>query len=305
MKIFDEEESKRFRFFQREKRQELQLIIERCNEVNFDYVCLPSVRNDRDLCFRSKTSRTIHLFADDKTVNSYVRKYFKEHFPEPAGGPELKKSQDESKGDVDVRPTHPFASKVPRFLDVTIDSTGVYRRKRKAREAPVAIKKIYSAFGSSSKRSFSMTKHPMKTDTPGVGVYNINKPDKSSYNHSFGGTITIKPAYKIICAPINPDNICEQCGDGPKNVYWKNLKTQVVLCRHCFNQRLIVLQTKPCGIVEKLHELETTKKDFEKKRYCSFYHQHNGTTAAVRLLASKDFRTRTHQENFLNSLFKY
>jgi hypothetical protein len=43
--MFDEEESKKFRILQREKRQELQLIIERCNEVDFDYVCVPSIRN--------------------------------------------------------------------------------------------------------------------------------------------------------------------------------------------------------------------------------------------------------------------
>lgn len=303
--MFDEEESKRFRIFQREKRQELQLIIERCSEVNFDYICLPSVRNDKDLCFGSKTSRTIPLFAEDKTVNSYVRRYFKEHFPETVKAPESKKSADEPKRDIDVRPTYPFASKVPRFLDVSIDSTGVYRRKKKAREAQAVIKKIYSAFGSSSKRSFFLTKNPTKTKTPGVGVYNINKPVKSSYNHSFGSRITMKPAFDIICAPINLDKICESCEGEPKNIYWKSRKSQKVLCRHCFNQRLIMVQTKPCGIVEKLRELEATKKNYEKKRYCSFYHQHNGTTAAVRLLTTNDFRKLTYQENFLNMLFKY
>lgn len=43
--MFDEEDSKKLRIFQREKRQELQLIIERCLEVNFEYVCVPSIRS--------------------------------------------------------------------------------------------------------------------------------------------------------------------------------------------------------------------------------------------------------------------
>lgn len=54
LEIFDEEESKRLRIFQRQKRQELQLIIERCNEVDFKYVCLPNVRSDDDLSFEVK-----------------------------------------------------------------------------------------------------------------------------------------------------------------------------------------------------------------------------------------------------------
>lgn len=39
--MFDEEESKRLRIFQRGQRQELQLIIERCNEVGWRFnVCM-------------------------------------------------------------------------------------------------------------------------------------------------------------------------------------------------------------------------------------------------------------------------
>jgi hypothetical protein len=53
--MFDEEESKKLRIFQREKRQELQLIIERCNEVNFQYVCLPTTRSGKYLIFDSES----------------------------------------------------------------------------------------------------------------------------------------------------------------------------------------------------------------------------------------------------------
>ena len=124
--MFDEEESKRLRIFQRHERQELQLVIQRCNEVAFNYVCLPSVRSDQDMCFGSKTPRKIHLFADDKSVNSFMRKNFKEHFPEPIEPPEPKIScEDEQVEAEEVKPSYPFSSKVPRFQDLNIDSSGV------------------------------------------------------------------------------------------------------------------------------------------------------------------------------------
>lgn len=306
--MFDEEESKRLRIFQREKRQELQLIIERCNEVAFDYVCLPSIRTDSDLCFGSKSQRKIHLFADDKTVNSYMRKCFKEVFPEAVQPSEPKKAEEETKEEeiVEVKPTYPFSSKVPRFQDIAIDSTGVYRRKKRTKETPVVVKKIYSAFGvsSTSKRSFLVNRNPVKSTTPGVGVYNLNKPKKQFFTHSFGGAIEIKPAFDIVCTPRNLDSKCDSCCEEPKNVFWKNRKTQSVLCRSCYKKRVFEITTKTRGIVDRLRKLNAMD-DFEKKRYCDFYHEHNQTEAAVRKLSRKEFHRRIHQENYLNTFIKY
>lgn len=248
------------------------------------------------------------MFTDDKTVNSFVRKCFKENFPEPANAveaTEVKKSDDEVCEEVEVKPSHPFASRVPRFQDITIDSTGVYRRKRKTREAPVVVKKIYSAFGSSCKRNFLVTRNETKCSNPGVGVYSLDKPKKHFYRHSFGGDILIKPAFDIVCSPMNLDTNCNNCDEKPKNVFWKNKKTRAVLCRLCYNQKLEEIQSKSGGIISKLRKLENIKFDFEKKRYCDFYHQHNKTTAAVRLLSAKDFRNRINKENFLHTLFDY
>jgi hypothetical protein len=60
-----------------------------------------------------------------------MRKNFKEIFPEPTKPLEVSKSSDENlmKVEIEVKPSHPFASKVPRFLTDAIDSTGVYRRR--------------------------------------------------------------------------------------------------------------------------------------------------------------------------------
>lgn len=69
--MIDEEESKRLRIYNREKRLELQLIIERCNEVDFEYVCLPNVRNESDLCFGSRHPRKLVLMCG-KDVDSFM-----------------------------------------------------------------------------------------------------------------------------------------------------------------------------------------------------------------------------------------
>lgn len=306
--MFDEEESKRLRIFQRFQRQELQLIIERCNEVAFDYICLPSIRSDKDLCFGSKTPRKIHLFSDDKSVNSYIRKCFKEHFPEPVNAvssTEVKTSEEEICDDVEIKLSYPFSSRVPRFQDITIDSTGVYRRKRKTKETPITEKKCFSVFGSSKNREFLVTRNYKEKEIPGVGAYNLTKTKKNFYHHSFGGEVVIEPAFNILCSPTNLDTKCGKCDEKPKNVYWKNKKTRAVLCRPCLNVSMEEIKQKSRGILEQLRKSEEMKRNYEKKRSCDFYHQHNNTTAAVRLLSSKEFHRRIKKVNFLNTLFNY
>ena len=105
--------------------------------------------------------------------------------------------------------------------------------------------------------------------------------------------------------PINLDVKCESCEEFPRNVYWKNRNTLTILCRACYNQRIDDIKKKTRGIVEKLRNLQAMENDFEKKRYCDFYHEHNNSIAAVRLLNPKEFKKRMNQENFLSTLFKY
>ena len=139
----------------------------------------------------------------------------------------------------------------------------------------------------------------------GPGVYNLNKPEKNFKLHSFGGDIKFVPAFDIVCMPINLDVKCESCEEFPRNVYWKNRNTLTILCRACYNQRIDDIKKKTRGIVEKLRNLQAMENDFEKKRYCDFYHEHNNSIAAVRLLNPKEFKKRMNQENFLSTLFKY
>lgn len=268
--MFDEEESKKARIFQREKRQELQLIIERCNENGFDYVCVPKTRDvDKDFCFGSNRSRKIHIIAADKEMNSFMRRVSKEFFPESVCLLEEKKMDEEieTKQLNEIKLTGPFASRVPRFQDLPV---AAYRRKKKVAPSQPTPHKIYSAFGSSSKRACLLAKVPtFNLNTPGAGTYNIVKPRPNFYNHSFGGVVRLKPAYQIICNPINMYNKCHSCGNEPKNIFWKRIKSSEllesvdVLCRACFIAEQEGIKMNSKTVLEKNKKLMHLNEEYE------------------------------------------
>lgn len=280
--MFDEEESKKARIFQREKRQELQLIIERCNENGFDYVCVPKTRNvDKDFCFGSNRSRKIHIIAADKEMNSFMRRVSKEFFQEPVSLLEEKKSEedDETKKLADIKLTGPFASRVPRFQDVP-DVLGAYRRKKKVTPSQQTVRKIFSAFGSSSKRSCLLAKVPTFNQFPGAGTYNIMKQKQNVNHHSFGGVVRLKSAYQIICNPINIYNKCHSCCTEPKNIFWKRIKSTElmggvdVLCRACFITEQNDIKKNSKTVLEKNKKLMIITAAFEVRKInfrCKMY----------------------------------
>lgn len=233
-----------------------------------------------------------------------MRKCFKEHFPEPVKPVVVKKSDEEETPEVaEMRPTHPFASRVPRFQDV--QESGVFRRKKKTKPTAEVVRKNFSAFGSSSKRDFLVTRNPVASITPGVGAYTINKEKRHFFKHSFGGDAKIEPAFKIICGYTHLDSDCSSCEEKVKNVYWKSKKTQENLCRRCYKKRVQDIKTKTRGIVDKMRKLMELETDFEKTRYCDFYHKHESSTAAVKILSPREIKKRMTRENYLNTLLNY
>lgn len=302
MSFSNEEESKKARIFQREKRQELQLIIERCNKIEFEYVKVPAERNVGAKVFGSCHVRKIHFFADDKFVNSYMRRCFKEHFPEPisacAAIKDVKKPNDEQRDDeTEQKPSHPFSSKVPRFQEIIVDSSQGFKRKKKAVDIVPTVKTTHCAFGTSSKRTYMVTRD----------VKGENNVPGSAYIESSRNVIkhNIKPAYSIVCSPKMIDSKCDVCEFEPKNVYWKNERNQSVLCRKCYNEKVLEVKNKSRGIVERLRKLKILENDYKRKRHCSFFHLHNNTTAHIYMFHPKEFRKRCQKENFINTFLKY
>lgn len=231
-----------------------------------------------------------------------MRKCFKEHFPKTENVVDIVKADDEAHDEeIAVKSSHTFASRVPRFNEIS--SSGVYRRRKKTKQAPEVEKKEFCAFGSSNERSFLICRSPVESISPGVGSYNIVKSKRNFFSHSFNGDIIIKPAYEMICTPINFDTKCLSCDQIPKNIYWKHDKA--ILCRPCYSKKLAEIKQNTRGVIDRLRKIKKMEVDFLKKRYCEFYHQHNTTIAAVRLLSPKEFHKRIHQENCLAMKFEY
>jgi hypothetical protein len=223
----DEEESKKLRIFQREKRLELQLIIQRCNEVDFEYVCKPNVRRERELCFGTKDSRKIQLI-DDKKVNSYMRRCLLEILPESQFVEKATKDNEEIQ-EAEIHLTFPFSSKVSRFPTDVMDSTGFYRQKKIVKESQVEKKTTSVAFGTTNDRKCLITRDKINLEYPGPGVYNTEKTPMLVFNESFGGRRVMNEAFEIVCSPKYDDTKCDECEEELRNVYWKNEKIQSIL----------------------------------------------------------------------------
>lgn len=306
--VYNEEESKNARIFQREKRQELQLIIERCNKIDFEYVKVPNERGNQAV-FGSSKSRQNYFFAENKTVNSYMRRCFKENFPEPVSffKDDRKADEEQTENEKKLKLSAIFASKVPRFQDVlTMDASQGYRRKKKVQDIQQTEKPTKAPFCSSSPRNLMITRDIVVEDIPLCHFLPHDSNKKfENVKHSFGGKILILKAYDIVCSPKNIDSKCSVCECEAKNVYWKSSKSRSVLCRKCYKDKIFNIKNKSRGVVEKFKNLQIVERDYKKKRHCNFFHQHSGTRAAVLLLTQKEFLKRTQRENFLNTFMKF
>jgi hypothetical protein len=69
--------------------------------------------------------------------------------------------------------------------------------------------------------------------------------------------------------------------------------------------KLLQIKNKTRGVIDKYNKLNAMENDYEKKRYCSFFHQHNNTVAAITVLTSKELKTQRKREGYLGRFLKY
>lgn len=86
------------------------------------------------------------------------------------------------------------------------------------------------------------------------------------------------------------------CGLYPNGDYWKQWDQQKVLCRPCMasERHKTVYMKKPMKTI-RYDELLS----YQRVRLCSFYHDHQGTTAGVRLLTDIELKRKLRRENYL------
>lgn len=88
------------------------------------------------------------------------------------------------------------------------------------------------------------------------------------------------------------------CGLQPKGDYFHNFLIDKDLCRKCmYAEDAAIRQCNMC-IIER-YQKRLYLRQFLPARYCGFFHDHDGTTAAVELISRKELRQKTRVENYL------
>uniref|UniRef100_A0A336KAJ2 CSON005887 protein n=1 Tax=Culicoides sonorensis TaxID=179676 RepID=A0A336KAJ2_CULSO len=251
----------------REERSEFNLIVKRCNELGFEYVLKPREFTSKGLCFGTKLPREV-LPLQGPCLSPFMRYCVSEANSKIGPGSYCLKKPEKH-----IPNIYGLISKANRFPVVggnDIKTKYLNDDFYDVRDIGKKIfKKDYKPFGSSSKEIQFSSHH----NIPGVGTYNLQpKRRKPQFKHSFGGAITPIFPVNVICSPYHLDK-CTVCDLTPISDYFKNSKNDQSLCQKCMLTR-----------------------------YCDFYHQHENTTAKVRLLDPKVLRLKLRREHYLISI---
>ncbi|XP_043072285.1 uncharacterized protein LOC6568849 isoform X2 [Drosophila grimshawi] len=135
--------------------------------------------------------------------------------------------------------------------------------------------------------------------TPGPSTYTIhNKYPYYKLEMAFGSRRIIWPAVAVFCAPTNLAQ-CLNCHQRPRGDYFHHFATDKDMCRNCMHDELAAIKHCSLSVVERYRRNQLIKQ-FVPARYCGFFHDHNGTTAATELTTRKELREKIRVENYLH-----
>lgn len=157
------------------------------------------------------------------------------------------------------------------------------------------FRKAYQPFGSNAKRDTFKD----FICTPGTGTYLFTKDYAQKICMCFGSDKFNYPSVQIACSPTNLA-ICEICLTTPIGDYWRKESSEQVLCRPCMESELNMLKRCSKKTIVEVRRLADLQK-FVRYRYCGFFHDHAGTTAAVQIMTKKDLKDKIKKENYLAS----
>ncbi|XP_030387530.1 uncharacterized protein LOC115634112 [Scaptodrosophila lebanonensis] len=143
----------------------------------------------------------------------------------------------------------------------------------------------------------ALSRNP-KWMTPGPSTYSYHI-DYPGWNieKAFGKHRLIWPAVAVFCSPNNTAQ-CMTCQTSPIGDYFHNFDTNQDLCRVCMRAQMDVIQHCELQVVERFR-LRRDIKRFVPARYCGFFHDHGGTTAAREITSRKELRDKIRVENYL------
>ncbi|XP_034651119.1 uncharacterized protein LOC117890415 isoform X1 [Drosophila subobscura] len=261
----------------RRQRSEARLIMARCKERGFEYVVNPP--EAPTVAFGRKIKRSPSgTFIGDKEV-------------EPPPGPS------------------PFTYDCVKEIGFKYPSkSGFSALASKTSRLPGARDLGYPPLGSydeqykRTQHAYTFNKqqlhHEPKWVTPGPSTYPYNlKYPPWNVDMAFGSSCVIWPAVAVFCSAFNT-SLCMVCGERPLGDYFHSFSSEKDMCRKCMHATQAVIRKCDLGVVERCIKLRDIKQ-FVPARSCSFFHDHNGTTAATERTSRKELRDKIRVENYL------
>uniref|UniRef100_A0A1A9ZD62 Uncharacterized protein n=1 Tax=Glossina pallidipes TaxID=7398 RepID=A0A1A9ZD62_GLOPL len=135
--------------------------------------------------------------------------------------------------------------------------------------------------------------------TPPPSAYACDKPTlKLKISSAFGSEHKYIPLVEMKCFPHNIV-VCAECGQTPIGDYWHNANDNQDICRTCMDAKKTIFHS--CQIDNtKRRALRRKLEEYRYRRYCSFFHNHNGTTAAEQIMPTKTLIYKINLENYLS-----
>ncbi|XP_036334616.1 uncharacterized protein LOC118745201 [Rhagoletis pomonella] len=182
-----------------------------------------------------------------------------------------------------------FASRLPRLPPTEVSrSPFAYNVVPKKK-----LKQVACPFNVGTKRD-----DLKKLVTPSPADYASIKPKPSmKICSAFGSKRIIWPAVAIICTPMNTAK-CSKCNKTPIGDYYHQFQLNLDMCRRCMNKQLHML--KRCSTDKFYRARMHYELDLYKPvRYCGFFHDHQGTTAAIQHMPISTLKYKIKTENYL------
>ncbi|CAH1968857.1 unnamed protein product [Acanthoscelides obtectus] len=268
---------------------------EKVNEANFDdpdFDYVVEIKEGEKICFGSTIPRSTAPIGKDLAPNQ--KRITPENFPNIAPG----KYNSQEYTSAMYKTLHkirsrkgvgPLASKDSRFKEKITFRTPSPGRYEIRAKPDMTGKQWKAPFLNSSKvREMDID------DNPGPGTYDlkrINKSHRTRYVYNFGHPEMIH-CVETVCVS-KPQDSCMKCEKLCEGDYWHK-EYSTFLCQMCWYEERMTQETFT----------EKELKEFKKIRNCSFMHDHEKTTAALKILPQNKINKKIRLENYLDMYIK-
>ncbi|KAM8713750.1 hypothetical protein ACLKA7_013990 [Drosophila subpalustris] len=267
----------------RRQRSETRMILSRCRALGFDYVVNPPVLPK--VAFGTTMHREV-MPTSGPCLDSFMRSQMPEGRPHPSP--------------LDYDCAKPIGFKYP-------SNAGFSALANKMPRLPATREQMIPPMGTYEPTPWILragytfdrqVKPEPKWVTPGPSTYSIhNKYPNWNVETAFGSCRVIWPAVAIFCGPKNVAQ-CIVCHQRPVGDYFHSFSGDKDMCRKCMRVEISAIKHCSLSVTERYRKNREIKQ-FVPARYCGFFHDHNGTNAAVELTARKELRDKIRVENYL------